>query len=67
MKGSVASTSRNKRNARKRSFDKSMSATSVKMARVTDDTEELNTTTVSFLLYTYTCRQFRLLEIELLL
>ena len=37
VKGSVASTSRKKRNVRKHSFDRSLSASSAKMARLDDD------------------------------
>ena len=53
MKGSVASTSRTKRNSRKRSFDKSLSATSTKMTRVVEDTEEETKTTVSYIIQNF--------------
>ena len=45
MKGSVASTSRKKRNAEVYTFDKSMSATSAKMARVDKDKTDTACTT----------------------
>ena len=53
MKGSVASTSRKKRNARKRSFDKSMSATSAKMARVDEDKTDTTCTTPTVSLFVH--------------
>ena len=58
VKGSVASTSRKKRNIRKHSFDQSLSATSAKMARLDDDKKSTPTPLVS---HTYNTHRIKFL------